>query len=89
MGQEVRQLKIDEPPRVESGAVAFAYNTGYVDWPGLFIRGDQAAYLATCIDHVLPLLKDGDDPQIVFAEAELRGLRDMIRGDVIVAPPNK
>jgi hypothetical protein len=39
-------------PRVETGAVQFG-----TDWPGLFVRGDQACHLATCIEELKPLIK--------------------------------
>jgi hypothetical protein len=39
-------------PRVETGAVQFG-----TDWPGLFVRGDQAFHLAWCIGELEPLMK--------------------------------
>jgi hypothetical protein len=39
-------------PRVETGAIRFGN-----DWPGLFVRGDQAIHLAWCIGELEPLLR--------------------------------
>lgn len=41
-----------DAPRVETGAVQFGE-----DWPGLFVRGDQAIHLAFCIGSMEPFLK--------------------------------
>lgn len=40
------------PERVETGAVQFGD-----DWPGVFIRGDNAGYFALCLKQML----EGDD----------------------------
>lgn len=50
---KVRNLP--EPPngkRVESGAVAFGD-----DWPGVFVRGDVAAFLARDLERALRMLE--------------------------------
>jgi hypothetical protein len=39
-------------PRVETGAVQFGN-----DWPGLFVRGDEAVHLAWCIEKLEPHIK--------------------------------
>ena len=39
----------EQSPRVESGVVQFGN-----DWPGIFIRGDRAMYLAACLKHQNP-----------------------------------
>ncbi len=41
-----------ESPRVETGAIQFGE-----DWPGLFIRGDQALHLALFIGWLEPFIK--------------------------------
>jgi hypothetical protein len=51
----VREISIPDneiAPRVETGAVQFGK-----DWPGLFVRGDQALHLAWCIGALEPILK--------------------------------
>jgi len=70
-------------PRIETGAVQFGS-----DWPGLFIRGDGAAYLAMCINTVDRALKESPE----FAENHLlqmywqniRGYADLIQEDVVL-----
>jgi hypothetical protein len=47
----VRQLPVQES-RVESGAIRFG-----ADWPGLFLRGDQAMWLAHCLKHTIARLE--------------------------------
>lgn len=44
------------PERVETGAVQFGD-----DWPGVFIRGDNAGYYAMCLKSML----DGDDNAMI------------------------
>ena len=41
-----------EAPRVETGAVQFGE-----DWPGLFVRGDEAFHLALYVGYVKPFIK--------------------------------
>lgn len=62
--------------RVETGAVQFGD-----DWPGLFIRGDEAANLAFMIDH---LVSDSGDIYDQMTVATLRGLANKIRREVIL-----
>jgi len=51
--QNVRRLPFEIHPRVETGALEFKK-----DWPGFFLRGDSAMFLAFCIEQAL---KDMDD----------------------------
>ncbi len=53
--REVRVLP-GVPERVETGAVQFGD-----DWPGVFIRGDNAGYYAMCLKSML----DGDDNAMI------------------------
>jgi len=57
-----------EATRVESGPIQFGD-----DWPGVFIRGDNALFFASYIDHAI---KGGIDQEI--RNAMLRGLRDTL-----------
>lgn len=79
MSKDVRQLPAVEK-RVETGAVRFGD-----DWPGLFIRGDDAMYLAMCIDFT-ELLLDGVTmlPSQAVYFRRLVALRDKIRKDVLL-----
>lgn len=72
-GSEIRQLPAQDQ-RVESGPVQFGD-----DWPGVFIRGDDAGVwamqLKLIIEHYLP-----DDPLNI---AMLKGLQDTLASCVV------
>ncbi len=72
--------------RVETGAVQFGK-----DWPGLFIRGDNAAWLA----HNISIIKDWytslpdemkakDELGVPMALSNLEEVMGMVRGEVII-----
>lgn len=76
MPDAIRKLPAVER-RVETGPVQFGD-----DWPGIFIRGDNALWLCRCIDATLLALKakppeDGAD---WIAVAGLQGLRNTLAG---------
>lgn len=50
--------------RIETGAIRFGD-----DWPGVFIRGDDAAYYALTIDTLMK--HDKNDPAAIHALAQL------------------
>ena len=78
------QLIPHEGPRVETGAVQFGD-----DWPGLFIRGDNAFALAMHIDAIERALKgDSDEFERTYAMTNLASIRDIIRGNVILCGPD-
>jgi len=60
----------EQKPRVETGPVQFGK-----DWPGLFIRGDNAFYFAMHLDAVLKEPSHANDLNIMV----LRGLLDDLR----------
>jgi hypothetical protein len=66
-------------PRVETGAVQFGG-----DWPGLFIRGDDAVFLAESIRQLAKGLPRIDDLQLGMAFGRLVELADVIERDVVV-----
>lgn len=83
----IQKIKCDldgTTSRVETGAVQFEYSNGRTDWNGLFIRGDNAAYLAFQIDSLLSKLKDKKDLDMTFEIAELEHLKRLIQGEVII-----
>jgi len=47
LDEPIRKLP-DVEPRIETGPVQFGK-----DWPGTFIRGDNAAYYAMCLEMLL------------------------------------
>jgi hypothetical protein len=72
--------KIDRPsdqPRVESGALQFGD-----DWPGLFLRGDDAICTAFQITEVLDALPDAVPGTTLIAVKWLESLKKWILDDV-------
>jgi hypothetical protein len=59
-------------PRVETGPLAFGS-----DWPGVFIRGDNAGWYAMLLGQLLAGEADA------LAKMQLRGLHDDLRGCII------
>lgn len=43
--------------RIDTGVIQFK-GKGMVDWPGVFIRGDHAAYLVTCLKSMVDLVDE-------------------------------
>lgn len=72
--------------RVESGAVEFTYPSGQTDWPGLFLRGDNAMALMLAINHLEHSLGNSGGVMADFFMMELKAIRDLISGEVIVRP---
>ena len=68
-----RRAGTDEPGRPETGAMQFAG-----DWPGLFIRGDNAQGYLDAIEAILRTLEQGSVPPM-HQISELRALRDDLR----------
>ncbi len=66
-------------PRVETGAVQFGD-----DWPGLFIRGDNALALMLWIRRLAGPLAEHPNADVADALRQLTTLADMIDRDVIV-----
>lgn len=54
------------------------------DWPGLFLRGDKAVWLASRIRGLQQRLADHPDPVVGAVLFELGGLAGMIERDVVV-----
>jgi hypothetical protein len=73
-------------PRVESGAIQFGN-----DWPGLFLRGDNALEVAMTIDQIGAFLNAIPDKLkvecggvgLAMAFMRLKSLRDTIMTDVV------
>ena len=71
----MREIELPEGPRVETGAIRFSR-----DWPGLFIRGDNAFYLATLIECII----ENKSPIMVeIAKDALASLSKIIREEVV------
>ena len=70
-----------EDVRVETGAIQFGD-----DWPGLFVRGDDAIFLAIAIDKIETFLGDHKEAVITDLGSALMTLdkiRKLIEGKVI------
>lgn len=70
-------------PRIETGAVQFGD-----DWPGYFMRGDQAFHIAVQIKILLDAIKD-PPPEAALAIMCLRGLKDDIVQNTIMGEHNE
>jgi hypothetical protein len=66
-------------PRVDTGAVQFG-----TDWPGLFIRGDEAHNLMLRIRQLSARLAGNPDPEIENVLGLLNHYAEMIDKQVIV-----
>jgi isoprenylcysteine carboxyl methyltransferase (ICMT) family protein YpbQ len=78
MMQKVRQLP-EQQERVETGAVQFGN-----DWPGLFIRGDDAFYYAHKIRVLCDQMRTSKDLSAIMAVVVLDSVARLIEEDVIV-----
>jgi hypothetical protein len=65
--------------RVPTGALQFRG-----DWPGLFVRGDDAIGLVFGIRHLSERLAADTDPGVALAMSRLRRIADIIEHDVMV-----
>ena len=77
-----RIQSLPAPPgllRVETGAVQFGD-----DWPGLFIRGDNALAQMIWIRSLCELLADHPDPTVVDNLDRLKEYADLIEQNVRV-----
>ena len=77
-----RLQEVPAPPdldRVETGAVSFGK-----DWPGLFIRGDEAYDLALRIRQMIGILGDHPDADVSNVLGLLNYYADMIDEWVVV-----
>jgi hypothetical protein len=57
------------------------------DWPGLFLRGDTASSVLSCIRSLQERLRDHADPVIGACLIQLGAIADLIEADVIVRDP--
>ncbi len=73
MDQKVRKLK-GYKHRIETGAVQFGD-----DWPGLFIRGDDAFYLRQILESILEYIPENMWAAKIFFDQYIK----TINNDVI------
>ena len=67
-------------PRAETGVMEFEG-----DWPGVFIRGDNAAYYAMALRSVLGMVKSDTDP---IATINVQGLVRLLESSDTRSGPN-
>lgn len=77
MTNKLRKIEANLTNRVETGPVQFDD-----DWPGTFIRGDNAAYYAVCLSHVLSCIENGEKPNWLY-QGQVEGLLQLLRGSHI------
>ncbi len=82
----MREILIPANERVETGAVKFYHDKGSnlleEDWPGLFVRGDDAFALSLAIDSLLH--DDKDSASFFLARKQIEQLGAMIREEVVI-----
>src|SRR5687768_13671318 len=84
LSSKAQRLQIPLPGgsgRAPTGAVQFRD-----DWPGLFIRGDDAVMIAFSIRQLQQLLAHSDDLQVASALGRLSDIADLIERDVKFDP---
>lgn len=69
----------DASPRVETGAIQFGS-----DWPGLFIRGDDAVFLVASIRQLAKGVQESKDPDVGMALARVVEIAELIEREVRV-----
>lgn len=69
---DIRMLPAQEE-RVESGPVQFGD-----DWPGVFIRGDNAAYYAMMLNTLLSMKSRDESPEAGIERMVLTGLVELL-----------
>lgn len=80
---EIRKLPATEGGRVETGPVQFGD-----DWPGVFIRGDNAFAYAMALQEAMETIPEG------FNKAQLKSLCGLLGGAILtdklkfITPPN-
>lgn len=84
----MQQIKIGTRAegRVETGAVQFFYDDK-PDWPGLFIRGDNALHLAMQVQHLFDNILTEDQKSnynMLLYLSELKSLVRTIQEEVLM-----
>ena len=77
----LQKIQIDENiDRVETGPVQFID-----DWPGLFIRGDNAMFYSMCIDNILREVEASIDGPLedYISKVNLESLSEMLKGCLV------
>ena len=78
----IQEIPYDNKKRVETGPIQFGN-----DWPGLFLRGDRAGYIALQIESLLNNLTTQQKADNAFSIQTLQNIKKIIQNDVIVKPP--
>jgi hypothetical protein len=84
----IQKLQVDlgEDARIETGVVQF--NS---DWPGVFIRGDNAVGYASCLEQALNILKSQSDLHsgcqdfaLAIALVNLASLKNLLQSAIVI-----
>jgi len=82
----IRKLNQPDKNRVETGSIQFGE-----DWPGYFLRGDNAGYIAHCIENIEKCIKSVKSPEdkakldgISFHLAALVNLQNDIQKNTVL-----
>ena len=70
---DIQKIDIKMNPRAETGPMEFTD-----DWPGVFIRGDNAAYFAMCLSNILEFVENNPDVPNVFGVMGVIGLQSLL-----------
>jgi hypothetical protein len=71
--------------RAETGVMQFEDEEGRIDWPGVFIRGDNAAYYAMALRSVLGMVIVNSDP---ISTINVQGLIRLLESSDTRSDPN-
>lgn len=74
---KARILNIDSNDRVETGPTIIKYKNGYEDWPGVFIRGDNAFAYAIELHETISKLPDS------LGKSQLKSLYKVLTNSII------
>jgi hypothetical protein len=74
-----QKIPYPDDPRVETGAVQFGD-----DWPGLFLRGDEAIHLSFLVNSLIQSLSEDQKRLMQFEVNYLNSLISLIQNEVVV-----
>jgi hypothetical protein len=75
MSEEIRQFRgpADNEPRVESGVIQFGR-----DWPGIFVRGDEAKIYSLSLEYLIKAMTDARYQSGIEAQVHLNYCRALL-----------
>lgn len=73
--------KVAPPQRIETGIYQFGE-----DWPGVYLRGDNAMSYIQAIEIALQLIQPKDSDNVKMITAQLQGLKQLFTAVNLAAP---